>query len=179
MNHSVVVLRVKCLLLSCSVFFSIDLVAQNLAKKSSPFLEKVRFGGGIGLQFASGATNIMLAPSAVYDFNRYVSAGVGLQGSYVNVKNNYTSLIYGISLIGLANPLDNIQLSVDIEQLKVNTTYNATYQLPSAHFWNTSLFVGAGYRSDNMVIGLKYNILYDKNKSIYSDPLLPFVRFYF
>jgi hypothetical protein len=33
----------------------------------------------------------------------------------------------------------------------------------SQNYWNTGLFVGAGYRSGNATIGARYNVLTDKN----------------
>jgi hypothetical protein len=47
------------------------------------------------------------------------------------------------------------------------------------NYWNTALYVGAGYRNGNVTLGARYNLLFDKDKSIYSDALMPFVRFYF
>ena len=105
--------------------------------------------------------------------------GVGLQGSYVAVKSNYNSFIYGGSLIGLVNPIKQIQFSVELEELKVNTSFESSFQIPSRHFWNTGLFLGAGYRSNNVTIGGRYNILYNENDNVYSNAFMPFIRVYF
>ena len=47
------------------------------------FWKNVQFGGGIGLGFGSGYTDISLAPSAIYNFNEYVALGVGAQYKYL------------------------------------------------------------------------------------------------
>ena len=148
-------------------------------KKKSEFWKKVQIGGGLGLSVGGGFTDIAIAPSAIYNLNDYVSLGVGLQGSYVSVKNNYNSFIYGGSLIGLLNPIDQIQLSVELEELKVNTSFESSFQIPSRHFWNTGLFLGAGYRSNNVTIGARYNVLYKEKDNVYSNAFMPFIRVYF
>ena len=121
----------------------------------------------------------MVAPSGIYNFNQYVSAGLGLQYSYVKDKGFYQSNIYGGSIIGLFNPIPEIQLSTELEQLRVNTdfeTYNGTV---TDNFWNTALFLGAGYRTNNITIGLRYNVLHKNNEGVYVDALMPFLRIYF
>jgi hypothetical protein len=49
-------------------------------------LENVQFGGGIGLGFGSGFTDISVAPSAIYNFNEYVF-GAGLQYKYLKQRD--------------------------------------------------------------------------------------------
>jgi hypothetical protein len=62
--------------------------------------------------------------------------------------------------------------------LRVNVDYEGVLS-GSQDFWNTGLFLGAGYRAQNVTIGARYNVLFDKDKSVYSDALMPFVRVYF
>ena len=144
----------------------------------SEFWKKVQFGGGLSLNFGSGFTNVGVSPSMLYNVNEYFSVGTGLQVSYVSAKNNYSSLIYGVNVLTLFNPIENIQLSVDLEQLKVDTTFdNSAFGKQS--FWNTGLWLGAGYRTNNITIGGRYNVLFNKDKSVFSDAFLPFVRVYF
>ena len=138
--------------------------------------DRVHYGGSLGLSIGNGFTNIVVAPSVIYDVNDYFSAGVGLQGSYVNFKNNFESYIYGASLIGLVNPIDEIQLSAELEQLRVNTTFNDNYK---DNFWNTALFLGVGYQTNHVTIGVRYNVLFDAKKSVYNEAFMPFLRVYF
>lgn len=148
-------------------------------KAKSDFWEKVHFGGGFGLSIGSGYSDITLAPSAIYNFNKYVSAGVGLQGSYVSSRNYFTSTHYGGSLISLFNIVDEVQLSVEVEEVRINNKYESLNGNYNHDFWNTSIFLGGGYRSGNVVIGARYNILQSTNKDVYNDALMPFVRVYF
>ncbi|MFC6097161.1 hypothetical protein ACFPVY_10950 [Flavobacterium qiangtangense] len=157
--------------------FSDSVKAQE--NEYTDFWSRVHFGGGLGIGFGSNYTNIALAPSAIYDFNQYISAGIALQGSYVRDKNFYESYMYGPSLIVLGNPIPQIQLSAELEQLRVNVDYDDGLGFPNDNFWNTALFLGAGYRTNNVTIGVRYNVLHDSDKNVYSDAFMPFVRVYF
>lgn len=162
-------------------FFSLVSFAQEQTatpKVKSDFWKKVQFGGGIGLSIGSGYTDIALAPSAIYNFNRYVAFGLGTQYAYVNQKNYYTSHLYGGSIIGLFNPIEEIQLSAELEQLRVNVDFEGSNGY-SQDFWNTGLFLGVGYRTGNVTLGVRFNVLYDTNDNVYSEAFMPFIRVYF
>jgi hypothetical protein len=146
-------------------------------KTQSDFWRKVQFGGGIGLSFGSGYTDISIAPSAIYNFNRYVALGLGAQYTYVKQKDYYASNLYGASIIALFNPIDEIQLSAEIEELRVNVNLIGSNS-SSQDYWNTGLFLGAGYRTGNVTIGARYNVLNDNN-NVYGNAFMPFVRVYF
>jgi hypothetical protein len=150
------------------------------AKTKSEFWKNVQFGGAFGISVGSGYTDITIAPSAIYKLNHYVALGGGLQGSFVSQKDYYTSGIYGASLISLFNPIEEAQISLELEQVRVNSAFQTVGGSNiKNNFWNTGLFVGAGYRMDNVTVGLRYNLLFDKEKSVYSDALMPFIRVYF
>ena len=159
----------------------INMKAQNDPAPVAPnFWDKVQFGGGLGLGFGSGYTDITVAPSGIYNFNNHVALGVGLQGSYVSTKNLFSSAIYGGSIIGLFNPINEIQLSAELEQVKVNSTIKQQgFPDVKDNFWNTGLFLGAGYRAGNVTVGARYNVLFKENNFVYSDAFMPFVRVFF
>lgn len=146
---------------------------------NNEFWRKVRFGAGLGLGVGNGYTNIALAPSVIYDVNDYVSMGVGVQYSYVKAKDLFDSHLYGGSLIGLVNPIPAVQISAELEQLRVNNTYTQFAPKIKDNFWNTALFLGAGYRSQNVTMGIRYNVLYKEANNVYSQAWMPFVRVYF
>ena len=162
-----------------SLSFSISAQVATPPKAKSDFWNKVQIGGGLGLSDGSGFTDITIAPSAIYNFNQYVSLGTGLQASFVSSKGNYSSTILGGSLITLFNPIEQIQLSAELEEMNVSTKYELVGSNVKDNFWNTALYLGAGYRAQNVTIGARYNVLFDKDKSVYSDALMPFVRVYF
>lgn len=160
-----------------SFCFSIFAQQNTQPQTKSDFWNKVQFGGGLGLGFGSGFTNISIAPSAIYNVNDYFSAGFGLQYNYLKQKDAFSSSQYGGSILGLVNPIPEIQLSVELEQLRVNVDYDDIDL--SDNFWNTGLFLGAGYRAENVTIGARYNVLFDKDRNVYGDALMPFVRVFF
>ena len=121
-----------------------------------------------------------LAPQAIYNFNPYFSAGLGLTGSYSSQKDVFKSTILGGSVLALTNPFPELQLSVELEQVNVSTSSQGMFSSNERdNFWATALFIGAGYRTGNVTFGIRYDILYDEDESIYADPWLPFVRFWF
>lgn len=166
-----------------TVLFSSNVAAQQkyVIDNSNDFWDKVQFGGGLGLGIGSGYTDISVLPSAIYNVNEIVAVGVGLQFGYLSSKNYYSSFVYGGSLIGLVNPIPEIQLSAELEQVRVNTDYDSTPYRPaySDNFWNTALYLGVGYRTGSVTIGARYDVLYDPDKSLYGSGFMPFVRVYF
>ena len=167
---------------SASLFSQQD----SIPKSKGDFWKKVQFGGGLGLAVGNGFTNISLSPTGYYNFNKTFSVGVGLTGSYVAQEQNasnynsigYKSTIFGGSAIALMHPIEEIQLSAEVEQLKVNRKFDDDF-LYDDTFWNTALFLGAGYRTQNLTIGVKYNVLHKDNNQVYSQAWLPFVRVMF
>jgi hypothetical protein len=170
-----IILNLVFLLISTSVFSQLQ--TQNTDK--SDFWKNVRFGGGLGIGIGNNFTNITVAPSAIYDVDKTFSIGLGLQGSYVKQKEIYNSYIYGASLITLVNPIHEIQLSAELEQLRVNLTNETFTPNTKDNFWNTAMFLGAGYRAQNVTIGIRYNVLYKDSDMVYTQAWMPFVRVYF
>jgi hypothetical protein len=164
------------------LLFSVSIYAQETVlpkAKTNAFWERVDVGGALGLAIGNGFTNVTVAPSAIYNFNNYFALGTGVQYSYLRQKNVFTSNVIGGSLIGLFNPVEEIQLSIELEQVKVNNTYQDLGNNQKRNFWNTGLFVGAGYRQDNITIGGRLNLLYDRDVDLYGSAFMPFVRVFF
>jgi hypothetical protein len=158
------------------------------AQDDEGFWSRVRFGGNLGVGFGSGYTDVTLAPGALYEFNQYLALGAGVQGTYVHQRNYYDAYMYGGSAIAIFNPVPTIQLSAEVEQLRVNTQFDREYyeEFVSGNgiarqrdFWNTALFFGVGYRMDNVTVGLRFNVLYNEDDLVYSDAFMPFLRVYF
>lgn len=147
--------------------------------KQNNFWERVRIGGGIGLSFGDGFFSGTLAPSAIYDFNEQFSAGVGLNGTYNSLRNQYNSTIIGGSVIALYNVIPQLQLSTEFEQLHVSRNYDNSIALADQNYWYPALFLGAGFRQQNFTIGLRYDVLFDNDRSVYASAYIPFVRVYF
>jgi hypothetical protein len=165
------------------IFFGIPSLVfsqqDTIQKPKSDFWRHVQFGGGFGLALGSDYTDITIAPSAIYNFNPKVALGVGLQYSYIDQENYYSSNVIGGSLIGLFNPIQQIQLSLELEEVNVNNTYKDYGGESKDNFWYTGLYVGAGYCTNNVTIGFRYNLLFDKDIDLYGQAFMPFIRAYF
>jgi hypothetical protein len=174
---------IKSILIVMTFFFYENVIAQytQMPQSRSPFWQKVQFGGGLGLSFGSGYTDISIAPSAIYNVNPYLAVGLGLQGSYVSSKGYYDSGIYGASLLTFIHPIPEIEFSINLNRSYVNNHYESYngYSSYTDNFWNNALFLGAGYRTGNVTVGLSYNVLFNPNDNVYGDALTPFVRAYF
>lgn len=149
--------------------------------RSTNFFSDVQFGGGLGIGFGEGFTNIAVSPMALKPITEQFSAGLGLQFNYLKSKGFYESTSYGANILGIYSPAEMIQLSAELEQLRVNNTWtvlpSATYQ--TRNFWNTALFLGAGYTNQNVTIGVRYNVLYNENDLVYNQAWMPFIRVFF
>ncbi|WP_194851352.1 alpha-ketoglutarate decarboxylase [Nonlabens antarcticus] len=156
---------------------------------NADFWNQVRYGGNLGVSFGTGYTAIQLAPQAIYQVNPFIGVGLGLNGSYVkrnfdrrdgfaNDNLDYSSTILGGSIIGIANPIREIQLSADFEYLNVNQNFEDP-QFRDDNYWVPALFLGAGYVNGPVTIGVRYDVLYDDGRSIYRNGLQPFVRVLF
>lgn len=158
----------------------------SISKTKSLFWKKVQFGGGLGLAVGNGFTNISVSPTGYYNIDKTFTVGVGLTGSYVAQEQNpsnfnsigYKSTIFGGSLIGLVHPIEELQLSAELEQLKVRRNFDDDF-LYDDSFWNTAMFLGAGYRTQNITVGIKFNVLHKDNNHVYSQSWVPFIRLMF
>jgi len=172
------------LILAAILFFSPLATAQNEpVKTKSDFWKKVRFGGGLGLNFGNNSTSITVAPSALYQPNEYVAFGPGLNYSFQQFGDSRTTLLGGSAIV-LAQPVNFLQLSGELEVTNVNQSFDGG--LDRDPFTNTALFLGAGYRlniggNSLGAAGIRYNVLFNENSenNIFAMAWQPFVRFYF
>lgn len=162
------------------VFLALATLAVNAqgAGAKSDFWSHVRFGGGLGLGFGSNSFNIAVTPSGVYQFNPQVAAGVGLLFNYSEVNQSSLTAIGG-SVLTYFNPIPAIQLSAEFEHVHVNLKEEFLDTTFEDQYWVPALFLGAGFGNRNVMVGLRYDVLYDSGRSIYIDPWMPFVRVYF
>jgi len=68
-----------------------------------------------------------------------------------------------------------MEISGEFEDLYIKQRYNDVQR----NYWSPALFAGLAYRYGAVAFGFKFNFLYDNDKSIYQDALIPFVRIYF
>ena len=161
-------------------FGQIDLSSVQSPKKD--FWKQVSFGGGLGLNFGDGYFSGGVSPSAVYNFNQYFSAGLGLTYNFLSDKRRIPDVrisSYGGSIITLFNPVREIQLSAELEGIQVDRTFLFIDGDVKDDFFQEALFLGAGFRTGNITIGARYNVLHDDDTSIYGSAFVPFVRVFF
>ncbi|WP_405208403.1 alpha-ketoglutarate decarboxylase [Aquimarina sp. LLG6339-5] len=166
--------KIKIILLVSAMLFSL----QQCYSQEDNFWSRVRIGGNIGIGFTNDTFNGILAPSAVYDFNNQFSMGFGLNFGYTD-SSNFTATNYGASIITLYNPFPSLQLSAEFEQMGVSRSFEIEGPDINDNYWYPALFIGAGYRIGFVSVGLRYDVLYDDNKSIYASAYAPFVRVFF
>ncbi len=172
-------------LIFCCFFFGIfcsnNLLAQEKATTQnldSNFWNSVRFGGSLGLSFGNNQFTGIIAPSAVYDFNEIVSAGVGLNAAYTK-QNQFKATSFGGSVLTLIRPVRFIQLSAEFQELNIHRKFEFDGANLEERNWVPALWAGIGYNTGNIVAGVRYDLLHDENKSFYSNALMPFVSIYF
>ena len=162
-------------LFTFGMFLATTCFTTTAQEAENTFWNNVQFGGGLGVSFGNGNFSGTLAPSAIYNFNEYVAMGPSLIFSYQS-GDFFKSTLYGGSWITLFNPIPEIQLSAEIEQLRVNQEIEFIEGTEKDNFWNSALFAGAGYRAGPVTTGLRYNLLYQDNDQVYATAWNPFVR---
>jgi hypothetical protein len=71
-------------------------------------------------------------------------------------------------------------LSGEFEQLHVSRDFDEGFGGDlDTNYWSPAFFVGAGYRAQNVTIGIRYDLLYSRTNSVYAQAWVPFVRVYF
>lgn len=167
----------KLFIVNSLLFFVCGIISAQ--ESSSKFWQNVRYGGGFGLGWSNNYFSATVAPSMIYNFNDYFAIGIGLNGTYSTQEDVHKSTILGGSLIALVNPFESMQLSAEFEELYVNQNFEDYFGLSDAKYWYPAFFLGVGYRSYNLTYGLRFDVLYDSDKSIYADSWMPFIRIYF
>lgn len=174
------------LLIMCfSCFQSYSQEQVNVQKQKSDFWQHVQFGGNVGLSFGQNFFSGSISPSAVYRFDERFATGTSLIFSYSKDKYYYESYIVGASVLGLFNPIPQIQISAEFEQLYVNRSdlnpiCNGLNCYPlDESYWYPGLYLGAGFSTGPVTMGIRFDVLYDSKRSIYANAYNPFVRFYF
>lgn len=150
----------------------------QVSPAKTDFWPNVRYGGGVGLGFGSNSFNFSLAPSAIYDTRKGIALGLGLSFNYGKFGDTKLTA-YGGSLLSYFNPLDFLQLSAEFEQLRINRRLDFGGTTIKEQNWVPALFFGVGYGNRNFVVGIRYDVLYDEGRSLYADPLTPFIRVFF
>ena len=63
--------------------------------------------------------------------------------------------------------------------LDLTNKFNFAHQSFERNYTYPALFLGIGYTTGNLTAGVKYDVLFDEDDSIYSSALVPFISVYF
>lgn len=157
------------------------------AKKVYTYKRSWSFGGNLGLSFWNGGTDILIAPKAYYNVSPKFLTGFGLTYIYSGYKDDfgkYNQNSFGPSIMGAFRPVPYLQLSAEYEGLQTNGN-GTVYILGSNNiknnysYWNNAIYLGASFVSRNVSFGVRYDVLYDASRSVYSSAWSPVIGFYF
>lgn len=156
-------------------------------RKTYTYERSWSFGGNLGLSFWNGGTDILIAPKAYYNVSPKFLTGFGLTYIYSGYKDDfgkYNQNSFGPSIMGAFRPIPYLQFSAEYEGLQTNG--NGTVYILGANnikndysYWNNALYLGASFVSRNVSFGVRYDVLYDANSSVYSSAWSPVIGFYF
>lgn len=176
--HSLMFLSVLFLFMSGALRAQTEIDSLGSVTVGDPAQPKrLKFGMGFGFNFVGG-TNISLSPNLTYKLSDKVSLGAGLMFNYMGIKDLQRTMTYGANALAFYTPVNKLLTTLEFAQLKVNR--KMLTDDTEDDFWESALFVGAGYQiTPKIAAGAKYNLLYNKDKSIYTSPVVPFVNIIF
>ena len=159
--------------------------AQSRTKKSYQYQPSWSFGGNIGLSFWNNGTDILIGPKAYYHVSPQFLAGFGLTYIYSSQEDDfakYSQNSFGPSILGAFRPVQFLQLSAEYKGLQTNgdsTIKLGDREKNSYSYWNNALYLGASFVSRNVSFEVRYDVLYDSTRSVYSSAWSPVIGFYF
>lgn len=155
-------------------------------KKTYTYQKSWSYGGNIGLSFWNGGTDILIAPKAYYHVSPQFMTGFGLTYIYSSQDDDfakYSQNSFGPSIMGAFRPIPFLQLSAEYEGLQTNGSSTIKYpgdrEKNSYSYWNNAIYLGASFVSRNVSFGVRYDVLYDSTRSVYSSAWSPVIGFYF
>ena len=146
-------------------------------RKKDAYQRTWSFGGNIGFSFWNGGTDILLAPKAYYNVSPQFITGFGVTYIYSDYDDRffgYHQNSIGGSIMAAVRPVPMLQLSAEYEALHTNRGGYGADQ-----YWNNAIYLGASFVSRNVSFGVRYDVLYDSTRSVYSSAWSPVIGFYF
>ena len=172
--------KINLLLLVAMFIISVNVSAQTDKKiqNNSSFLDRVFFGGNLGLQFGD-VTNVQISPIAGYRVTNDFSTGLGIQYQYIKNKRinpAITSNNYGMSIFTRYRIKEPFFLQAEYEYLNYEVTFLRSFEKQRRSI--SSIFVGGGIsqpigKNAAFTLSVLYNLSYDETDitSPYSSPL--------
>ena len=149
------------------------LLPQN--QKQSNFFDNFTIGGNIGASFGNNLWGVSLAPRIGYKVTEDFEVAFSVNYYYQKSPNvRYNSLSLGPSMnYYIAR---NFYVNGSFQHYFISTKSKSTRITYNTE--ESALYLGGGYMQylggrSYLRLGLTYNVLYDKNKSIFSSGLFP------
>lgn len=149
--------------------------------KSSDFMDRVSFGGYLGLQFGS-VTIIDIAPLATYSFTEKIYGGLGL--TYMYYKDNryqpaFSLSSYGGSIFGGYYIWRDLFAHIEYAPLYIPNYYDyyTPFTQPAPKPWAHDIYLGGGYRQwigEKAFVNLM--VLFNVNETQFSPYSNPIIR---
>ena len=137
----------------------------------------VRMYGGFGLGISNNGFYMDVQPGLLFRIRPGFYMGANLQltyQSYRNFGNRAHFFVYGADALAMYLPWRFLELSIDYQYLFVRRKVGSAISR-----WEVPAFyLGAGYRTQNVAIGVRYDILYNPSRSIYPSAFTPYIRIY-
>lgn len=180
---------IKILFLFICLFSTTQIWAQEEGEERKGFdKSRLFFGGNFGLSFGD-FTFINISPQVGYRINRYLAAGVGVNGQYTNIKTRINGQtiereeygVAGMNVFARAYPINQIFVQVQPELNYIWGNYKYYLTPPTESTLNAkilpSMLIGAGGalplgQAGSLLLMLQYDVLH-KN-STFSDPGTPY-----
>lgn len=146
--------------------------AQKIEIPKESNANRWRFGGGLGLSVGNNSTTINVAPSLGYMVTPKLETGATIGYAYSKYRD-YKSNVFSGGFFGNYHIIPELFTRAQFEYYTGNRKYNDL----SDNFNEKALWVGAGYQNYGRVrfqTGIMYNVLHDKDNSIFSSPWRPF-----
>ncbi len=127
------------------------------------------------LRFWEHQTTLVFHQVLFINLTNGSSLGAGLGYLYSEI-NDFPTTAYSTSLLSLYQTKFNVQFSGEFEY------YFAKQQTQGFDSFNSNfpaLHLGIAYTQNRFAVGIRYDVLYDDNKSVFASPISPVVRFYF
>lgn len=162
----------KIILFCLLVIFYFNLNAQEIKIPQKAAGSHWHFGGNVGISVGNHNTGIYVAPSVAYMVNPQLEIGSTIAYQH-NKYENHKSNIFSGGVFTNYHIIPELFARVHYEYY----TGNRKNRDISDNFTENALWIGAGYQSFGRVrfqTGIMYNVLYDKDKSVFSNPWRPF-----
>lgn len=152
------------------VLITAALTSTAQERGQSSFVDKLRFGGNLGLQFGT-VTLVEMSPMVGYQATERLMFGVG--GTYLYFQDKryaqtYSSTYYGGRTFGQFRITPQIFAWAEYEALNGELWNPIDQELERR--WFDNFFVGGGLRQGPVMITALYNLSYETGQGFYGSP---------